>query len=790
MHKPIYYLTRTYAGVTPENLLKGVLKAAREEKRTLFALYGKKLGDDWSHIYDYINPNDAAGIITWASTTSDSNNPLYQKFKNHPRVSLSTVQPGMKSIIADSYSGMKEVLEHLIKKHNRTKILIIRGPIDNDYAQERYKAYQDVLNAEGLGINDKLISDIGRWELERGVDCVSDFIDNRRLVPGKDFDALVAVNDKLALGALTEFKRRKIRVPETVSVIGFNGSQEAVSFSPSVTTGAMPFINQGYQGVKSIIEMESGNFQSTIMKLPTTILYGQSCGCLSERVNNAIAGNVINTNFNIKKRFNKKNEPVISNTNIQFEANKETTIRVIVEEVLPIISNNIITPKLKNYCLDVCNALVEDFKTSEKGHFIIILSRFLNYLRENRFNLEGVHDLLSLFRVHIGALIENYDNYLFAEDIISQGRVLVSEICLKQREKETQDAYDETVKLQKLSSKLMTAFSMDAVCNVLSKDLPTLKIDGVYICIYNDNDSDFYTAYGHYNKKGQQKIPAETLFPPDFTNSCNGVVFAIHSLMLERQKIGHIIYEINSENGILYTTLTDQISSTISSIQMRNENERVKNTIQEILSLVENKVEVVSENSNSINTGVHEGSTAMEEIAANIKEISRNLQDVTNKIETSVQQINDTNSEVGRLIEESDKIESIVAIITDIAERTKLLSFNASIEAARAGNAGKGFSIVSKEVKNLAYSTITSAENIKVNIDNVQNVTQKTSEAVLTLKNMINKIADSSVIIDHAINEQSLATTELSSLFINAANGTEQIAYALKEIKDIIKISE
>lgn len=797
--KPIFYLTRTYSGVTPETILKGVLQATKEYNRTIFAVHGGGINSEKSFIYNLIDPEDSAGLMTWASTTANPNDPLYEKFKNKPRVSLSTIMTGMKSIAADNITGMKEAMLHLIKVHNRRKILFIKGPDDNDYANQRLQAYQDVLRSEGIGVDERLMTDHGRWEVSRGMQSVCDFMDKRGLKPGEDFDALVAVNDNLAIGAIKEFQNRRVRVPETVSVIGFNNSDAAKCFSPSVTTVAMPFIAQGYEAVESLINMEQGGIEHGVIKLPTTLSLAQSCGCLSSQVENALSGNKLRSDpFKKKNLFSRGNSgPLIINDNTDFNSNKDKTINHIVKEVVPQINkSSMLEPKIMNYANDICKHFIDEIANNNSGVFINIIRRFLMYLRREDHHIEPVHELLSLLRKHIGSLIENCENYIVAEDIISQARVLVAQISLQDREKRTLDAYSETVKLQKISSKLMTTMNVDDLLNTIEKDLPSIDIKGAYICLYNNplmdtqiEEADFYSAFGLYNKK-HQKIPANRLYPADFNNSNNNTAYCIHGLTFNEFKYGHIIYEIGSSNGIMYTTITEQLASTLYSINMREENNRVKNKIEHILSVVESKVDVVAENSNSINEGVQEGSTSMEEIAANIKEISRNLMDVTAKIESSVKQINDTNTEVGRLIEESNKIESIVAIISDIAERTKLLSFNASIEAARAGNAGKGFSIVSKEVKNLAYSTITSAENIKVNIDNVQDVTKQTSEAVLSLKTIINQIADSSVIIEHAISEQSAATSELSSLFINAASGTEQISQALKEIKEITHLHD
>lgn len=795
--KPIFYLTRDFAGVTPESLYKGIKSAALEFKQQIFALHGGQFGFDESHIYDLLNPEESLGLITWASPNSKNLPPLYDRYKNLPTVCLSVRLPGMKAILAESHTGMEQTIKHLIQTHNRKKILFIRGPETNDYAQDRYNSYLNTLKSENIQVTDRIISEPGGWDKLRGSETIKNMMDQRNLTPGRDFDAVICVNDKLAMGVISELKRRNIKVPEQISVSGFNHSVEGTCFSPSLTTVSMPFLEQGYSAVKSIMDLSENRGDRSELRLPTNLAVGQSCGCLSRDVVSAWSNNYINMDYlkQGKSVFKKRNEPVLKNNAVEFEINKEITIEKILSKVLPILNtSSIFNKKIEEYCRELCSSLISDSKGDTKAEFIKVLNNFTTYLKEEEYQTEPLHFLLSTIRIYIGSLIEDCNAYVITEDIISQARVFISEVSLKIKESTILDVFNETIKLQDISSKLMTAFSLGEISDIMRTELPSIGINGAYICLYDrpldkiqTNPGQFHYIFGSFPGTPKKvQISPQTLFPKDFTQENRALNFSVHSLHFKNYRFGHIIFEIENENGLIYTTITKQISSALFSITIKEENEKVQNEIQEILEVVDNKVNIVSENSNTINNGVHEGSTAMEEIASNIKEISRNLQDVTNEIESSVEQINYTNSEVKKLLEESEKIESIVAIISDIAERTKLLSFNASIEAARAGNAGKGFSIVSKEVKNLAYSTISSAESIRTNVDTVQDVTQKTSEAVINLKEKINKIADSSIVIDQAINEQSTATAELSDLFINAAHGTEQITEALNEIKKIM----
>lgn len=156
-------------------------------------------------------------------------------------------EEGMHTFAVDQRAGAREAVRHLIELGHR-EILHLAGPSDWYDAQARASAWRDVLTDAGLTVRE--LSE-GDWSADSGYEFA-------RTVELGDATSVFVANDQMALGVMHGLRERGIRVPDDVSVVGFDDMPEASHYLPPLTTVRQDFVGLGEQLVDALVAIIDG----------------------------------------------------------------------------------------------------------------------------------------------------------------------------------------------------------------------------------------------------------------------------------------------------------------------------------------------------------------------------------------------------------------------------------------------------------------------------------------------------------------------------------------------------
>jgi DNA-binding LacI/PurR family transcriptional regulator len=831
-HTPSQDITRPIIGFITASITKpwellqwqGAVDAAQERDANLICFVGGELhnSDGFNAqanvLYDLVNTEKLDGLVICSSILSQFMSQgeiehFVSRYQPLPIISVNFAVEGIPHILMDDYQGMCEALVHLIEVHGYRRIAFIRGPEEHSGMQDRYRAYTDILAEYGLSLDSKLVTPMVNWD--QGDAMITLLLDERKLHPQADIEVVVAASDLLALAILEAFRIRGIQVPDDIAVIGFGNTEEGRITTPPLTTVEPPFYKIGRRAV-DILLARLRDEQIPAQKIPSMkLVVRQSCGCLEPVVVGAAAGLVTATGESFEVAFAARREDLLSEI-VQVVGDHD--------EGLPV-----------NWSERFLDAFFAEMANESPNIFLPALEEVLRQVATTGSDVELWQGAISMLRRHALPYLGDDRDLLRAENLWGQARVLIGEIAQQIQEYRRLQVERQAQILNEIGGALITTFDEEELMDVLAQELSQLTIPGCYLSLYEtcsepaERELEVSTAWSRlmlaYNEvdasrsegrieleSGGQRFPSRQLMPEGFLPQERQFNMVLEPLYFREDQIGFILFEVGPREGEVYEILCTQLSSALKGAQLFQQHIRAQDILalrplmKEVMGVskqlgdtskelaqisdqmfagseqTSQQALVISSNSQQINTVVHDVSLATEKEAASIQEISDSVTEVTEIVMHAMDIANTANTTMNDLRTYSQQIGAIIKVITNVAKRTKFLALYAAIEAANAGEIGKGFGVVAGEVKKLAQETSRSATDIAYTLQMVQTSGQEAADAIIKVVEIVGQVSRLSNDIATAILEQTVTTNEISYTLVDAARDNDEITRAMTDV--------
>lgn len=229
-------------------------------------------------IFRLPSPGDFDGIVVMSTLLSAFCGPagvgqLIHRLQPAHLCSLGASYPGIPSLVVDNRSGLELVTEHLIHDHGCRRPAFLAGTPKNPDSDERFQGFAATLERHGIPIESSRVAS-GHFLPSLGRAAMDELLDRK-----VGFDAVVAANDSMAIGAIQALRKRGLRVPQDIPVTGFDDLTLARLCNPPLTTVAQPFEILADLAVGLIEDQAAGRQVPELTQIPSQFVRRQSCGC-------------------------------------------------------------------------------------------------------------------------------------------------------------------------------------------------------------------------------------------------------------------------------------------------------------------------------------------------------------------------------------------------------------------------------------------------------------------------------------------------------------------------------
>jgi signal transduction histidine kinase/DNA-binding LacI/PurR family transcriptional regulator len=548
-------------------LWTGVVQRARQRNINLTVYNGGIFNFSWrvseirNCVYDIINTRELDGLIlassiVWGYTYESLFREYVKRWQPLPMTSIGIRHENCTNILIDNETEFKKLIKHLIRDHNYRNIAFIKEPDENIDTITRLKIYKEALAEEKIEFRKEYIVP-GRFIHDSGVAAAKLFLDERKL----KLDAVVAANDAMAIGFIQELQRRKINVPAEIAVIGFDDSEYSSCIYPPLSTVRQNPEQLGETAVDAILEVIINQAELKDITLSSEMIIRQSCGC----------GISFAAELDTRQFTDDDLPAAITKSNW----------REVKKRIGELIAENAVASEVKPDHKTIYDFLLEKaehlFLEQVHDEFLTELQKELFLRIESNSDLRSWSDCVTFFFSVCNTLTRDTSRRAYIQRVWNNSLQIIartaenSHALLRRIQRRT--GYD----YYSLTERLYMTLKMSELKDVLGEYLSRYNIQGCYLFQRlhrkgNVNRVRLLSAFDKDKAVRRQETPVEVdimdMLSPVFFPGTDSKILLVMNLYSGDLNLGFIVFKMGPLDGILYETITMNISGAFRLIQV------------------------------------------------------------------------------------------------------------------------------------------------------------------------------------------------------------------------------
>ncbi len=571
------------------HVFRGIQSAARDRNCNLLMACGMNSGQPaWpllSPEVDFVpvGPWNTDGLIIVSPFASEAGEHYARDLisSGFPAIFAGDRDAGP-AVVADNVGGIRQALEHLVNHGHRQIAFIAGRRSEHSDSGVRLQAFQTELRSLNLEFNPNLVA-YGLHHYEGGQQAVQEII-NR----GEKFTAVIASNDRSAIGVLDGLRKNGCMVPQDVALIGFDDRLEARALIPSLTTVHYPMFGLGYQAVDLLLRAIKGEtIAKELVRIPTRLVVRESCGCLpglpaSIQHEESQQQSIEKTRGQVIKQLSQMMTLAVHNESLWLSQKEVAYLvqRLVEAFLLSLEQRDSLTFHL------MVKQILE--RVSDRGDDLFAWQSAVTILR----------DQLPLIRRSIGVQIPNPQE----EDMLHQARVAISDAARGRSTRLLLQQASEADQVGLMTSKFFTAHDEREIFNVLASDLPALGIQDAIVGYYKAEGDDpvacsvLQTSIRSHKGKTQLeeglRFPSRKFSPDLLYETEQAYQLAVLPLKIHDEISGFVAFDANNLDP--YADIVRQLGAALRGVRLYREAVDARQLAEEANRLKSRFLSVVS----------------------------------------------------------------------------------------------------------------------------------------------------------------------------------------------------